>query len=140
MQCRARDGGRSSGVALQGEAPNHRKLRRSRAGVVSVAEKAGGQPVRYEPRRRAEANHPMTGRKRMYDIKSGVESLPCYEAGGYLFTAQAVSGLKVARARFGLWHETCEPVSRYGPAVHWAKSPPAGESENSKWQKPRGAE
>jgi hypothetical protein len=30
----------SSGVALQGEASNHRKLRRSRAGVVSVAEKA----------------------------------------------------------------------------------------------------
>jgi hypothetical protein len=30
----------SSGVVLQGEASNHRKLRRSRAGVVSVAEKA----------------------------------------------------------------------------------------------------
>ena len=35
----ARDGGRSSGVALQGEVSNHRMLRRSRAGVVSVAEK-----------------------------------------------------------------------------------------------------
>jgi len=96
MQCCAEDGGRSSGVALQGEAPNHRKLRRSRAGVVSVAEKAGFEPVRCEPRRRAEANHPMTGRKRMYDIKSGVESLPRYESGGNLSTAQAVSGLKVA--------------------------------------------
>jgi hypothetical protein len=124
MQCRARDGGRSSGVALQGEAPNHRKLRRSRAGVVSVAEKAGFEPVRYEPRRRAEANHPMTGRKRSGDIKSGVESLPRDEPGGNLFTAQAVSGLKVARAWFGLWHETCEPVPRYRRAVHWAKSPP----------------
>ena len=140
MQRCAKDGGRSSEVALQGEASNHRKLRRSRAGVVSVAEKAGFEPVRCEPRRRAKANHPMTGRKRSGDIKSGVESLPRYESGGNLFTAQAVSGLKVARARFRLWHGTCEPVSRYCPAVHVAKSLPAGESETSKWQKPRGAE
>ena len=35
--CCASDGGRSSGVAVQAEIPNHRKLRRSRAGVVSVA-------------------------------------------------------------------------------------------------------
>jgi group II intron reverse transcriptase/maturase len=140
MQCRARDGGRSSGVALQGEAPNHRKLRRLRAGVVSVAEKAGCEPVRCEPRRRAKANHSMTGRKRSGDIKSGVESLPRYESGRHLFTAQAVSGLKVARARFRLWHGTCEPVSRYGPAVHLTFGHPAGESENFKWQKPRGAE
>jgi hypothetical protein len=140
MQCCAKDGGRPSGVALQGEAPNHRKLRRSRAGVVSVAEKAGCQPVRYELRRRAKANCPMTGRKRSGDIKSGVESLPRDERGGNLFTAQAVAGLKVARAQFRLWHGTCEPVFRYCPAVHWVESPPAGESENSKWQKPRGAE
>ena len=39
MRCCVRDGGRSSGVALQGEAPNHRKLRRLSAGVVSVAVK-----------------------------------------------------------------------------------------------------
>jgi putative transposase len=32
-----------SGVAVQGEAPNYRKLRRLRAGVVSVAEKARGR-------------------------------------------------------------------------------------------------
>jgi hypothetical protein len=30
----------SSVVALQGEAANHRKVRRSRVGVLSVAEKA----------------------------------------------------------------------------------------------------
>ncbi len=56
MRCCAGDGGRSSGAALQGEAPNHRKLRRSRAGVVSVAEKAPGDGVRCEPGRRARAN------------------------------------------------------------------------------------
>jgi hypothetical protein len=41
VRCCARDGGRSSGAGRQGQAPNHRKLRRSRAVVVSVAEKAG---------------------------------------------------------------------------------------------------
>jgi group II intron reverse transcriptase/maturase len=40
MQCCARDGGGPPGAVLQGKAPNHRQLRRLRAGVVSVAEKA----------------------------------------------------------------------------------------------------
>jgi retron-type reverse transcriptase len=102
--------------------------------------KGGLEPVRYEPRRRAEANHSMTGRKRSDGIKSGVESLPRYESGGNLSTAQAVSGLKVARARFRLWHGTCEPATRYRPAVHWTCGPSAGESETPKWKKPRGAE
>ena len=82
----------------------------------------------------------MTGRKRSGDIKSGVESLPRDQSGSNLFTAQAVSGLKVARARFRLWHGTCEPESRYCPVVHGGKSPRAGESETSKWLEPRGAE
>ncbi len=51
-----RDGGRSSGAGRQGRASNHRKLRRSKAGVVSVAEKAGLNPVRYGSERRARAN------------------------------------------------------------------------------------
>jgi RNA-directed DNA polymerase len=51
-----RDGGRSSGAGRQGQAPNHRKLRRSKAGVVSVAEKAGLDPVRCGSERRARAN------------------------------------------------------------------------------------
>jgi hypothetical protein len=53
VRCCARDGGRSSGAGRQGQAPNHRKLRRSRAVVVSVAEKAGHDPVRYGSERRA---------------------------------------------------------------------------------------
>jgi len=52
-----RDGGWPSGAALQGEAPNHGELRRLRAGVVSVAEKAHQQCVRYELRRRTRVNH-----------------------------------------------------------------------------------
>jgi len=53
VRCCARDGGRSSGAGRQGQAPNHRKLRRSRAVVVSVAEKAGHDPVRCGSERRA---------------------------------------------------------------------------------------
>jgi RNA-directed DNA polymerase len=56
VRCCARDGGRSSGAGRQGQAPNHRKLRRSRAVVVSVAEKAGHDPVRCGSERRAKAN------------------------------------------------------------------------------------
>gem|GEM_PF-3591759 len=141
MQCCAGDGGRSSGVALQGEVPNHRKVRRSRAGVLSVAEKAGCQPVRCEPRRRAKANHPMTGRNRWDDIKTGVESVLRDEPGGNLLTAQVVSGLKVARARFRLRCGTWEPASRYdGRSIGSREWPPGRQSEIPKWQKPRGAE
>ena len=56
VRCCARDGGRSSGAGRQEQAPNHRKLRRSRAVVVSVAEKAGHDPVRCGSERRAKAN------------------------------------------------------------------------------------
>jgi RNA-directed DNA polymerase len=57
MRCCTGDGGRPSAVALQGEAANHRELRRSRAGVVSVAETARRERVRCGSRRRARANH-----------------------------------------------------------------------------------
>ena len=40
MRCCADDGGRPSGIALQGEISNHRKLLRLRVVVVSVSEKA----------------------------------------------------------------------------------------------------
>src|SRR3954467_5000708 len=57
MRCCTRDGGWPSAVALQGEIANHREVRRSRAGVLSVAEKARRERVRCGSRRRAEANH-----------------------------------------------------------------------------------
>ena len=44
--------GRSLGIGLQDWVPNHRKLRGAKVLVVSVPEKAGREPVRYEPRRR----------------------------------------------------------------------------------------
>jgi hypothetical protein len=46
----------SSAAALRGEAANHRKVRRSRAGVLSVAEKARRERVRCGPRRRTKVN------------------------------------------------------------------------------------
>ena len=42
--CCAGDGGWPLGVAVQEEIPNHRKLRRLRAGVVSVAAKVPAGP------------------------------------------------------------------------------------------------
>ena len=57
-------------VALQGEIANHREVRRSRAGVLSVAEKACCQRVRCGSRRRARAIPPMKCRKRIGDIQN----------------------------------------------------------------------
>ena len=51
-----RDEGGPLGVGDQELAPNRCKLRPSRAAVVSVAEKAGRDPVRCGPERRAKAN------------------------------------------------------------------------------------
>jgi len=48
--------GRPLGADLQGQAPNHLKLRRLRAGVVSVKEKVRRDRVRWESGRRTQAN------------------------------------------------------------------------------------
>jgi hypothetical protein len=60
----------------------------------------------------------MKCRKRSDDIKTGVESLPRDEPGGYLSTDQVVSGMKAARAWFRLWYGAWEPDPRYCPVVH----------------------
>ena len=52
----ARDEGGPLGAGDQELASNHRELLLLRAMVVSVAEKAGPDPVRYDPERRAKAN------------------------------------------------------------------------------------
>ena len=98
-------------VALQGEITNHREVRRSRAGVLSVAEKARYQRVRCGSRRRAKAIPLMRRRKRIGDIETGVELLPRDEPGGCLLIGQVVSGMKVARAWSGLLCGTLEPVA-----------------------------
>jgi hypothetical protein len=98
MRCCTRDGGWPSAVALQGEIANHRGVRRSRAGVLSVAEKARRQRVRCGSRRRAKANHRRSVESVSATSKTGVESLPWDELGGSLLTGQV-------GVRHGWWRE-----------------------------------
>ncbi len=51
-----KDEGGPFGAGDRNLVPNHRKLRASRAPVVSVAEKAGHDPVRCDPGRRTQVN------------------------------------------------------------------------------------
>ena len=53
----------------------------------------------------------MTCRKRMNDVKTGVESLPRDQRWGDPLTASVASGMKVARVRPWLEHGTWEPVA-----------------------------
>jgi hypothetical protein len=91
MQCSADDGGWPSGVARQGEMPNHRKLRRSRAGVVSVAANGEVRPrqVWIGKTNSVDASRALT------DIETEAARLPRDEPGRCLFAGQAVSGVKL---------------------------------------------
>jgi len=72
----------------------------------------GAPRVRQVRAEKANESKPlMTCRKRIDDIKTGRESFFWDEPGGDLPTAQAVSGIKAARAQFRLWCGTCEPVA-----------------------------
>ena len=76
MRCCMRDEGARRkawwpfAVVLQGKIANHREVRRSRAGVLSVAEKACVERVRCGSRRRAKAIPPLKCRKRIGDIRN----------------------------------------------------------------------
>ena len=96
---------------MQEEAANHRLVRRLRAGVLSVTEKADSSVRQVWARKASESDPPMTCRKFMDDIETGRAIHVRDELGGNLSTAQAVSGIKVARAWSGLWHGTWEPVA-----------------------------
>ena len=116
MRCCIGDGGAgplgwwSSAAALQGEVANRRKLLRSRAVVVSVADKARRR-ARQVWAKKASASDPlMTCRNHLDDAKTGSGGPARDEPGGSLLTGQVVSGMEVARAWSGLWCGTCEPV------------------------------
>jgi hypothetical protein len=103
---------------LQGEVPNHRMLLRSRAVVVSVAEKA--HVMRQVGAEKANVSEPLKKRRKRSDvIETGVQSLPRDEPGGCLLTGQVVTGVEVARARCRLQHGTWEPVALARPAGCW---------------------
>ena len=104
-QCAAesgvRDGGRSPGVALQEEIPNHRKRPWSKALVVSVTEKV--QEMHQVRTRKANTSEPpFTCRNRLDGIETGEVMLPQDEFGGCLLTGQAAPGIEAASAWFGL--------------------------------------
>jgi hypothetical protein len=79
MLCK--DEGRSLEAGCRGHAPNHRKLQRSRAVMVGVAEKEGRDPVRYDFREASASKPLMTCRKRNGDIEIGGTSLTRKESG-----------------------------------------------------------
>jgi hypothetical protein len=121
MRCCTRDEGARPvvwwpfAVALQGEAANHREVRRSRAGVLSVAEKARCQRVRCGSRRRAKAIPPLKCRKRIGDIQNRGRVV----APGRVWREPAdwpggCPAWMVARAWSGLLCGTREPVAPMG--------------------------
>jgi hypothetical protein len=86
--------------------------------VVNVRGKAVVRGGRYEPRRRTKVNH----RRRVVkpgDIKTGVLMLSWDKSEGNLPTALAVSGMKVARAWFGLCNGTGELLDTTRVPMDW---------------------
>jgi hypothetical protein len=119
MRCRARDGGRSSVVALQEEATNHPHAAavKSRGGERCGKSRAF-ERGRCDPMKANESEPQMTCRNALDDIKSGSVMLTRDEPGGCLFIGQVVSGMDAARAWVRLLYGTWEPVvSRDGQPV-----------------------
>lgn len=94
--CCVSDEGRPLEAAVQAEASNHRKLRRLRAGVVSVTEKAEPGFCQVGIKETNESEPPMTCRKRIGVVKTEGESLLRDESGGCLFIAWAAAGMEAA--------------------------------------------
>ena len=108
-------------AALQGEAANHREVRRLRAGVLSVAETARCQRVRCGSRRRAKAIPPLKCRKRIGDIRNRGRVV----APGSAWREPAdwpggCPAWMVARAWSGLSCGTREPVAPMGRPGQWS--------------------
>jgi len=98
-------------VALQEEATNHRKVRRSRAvRAERCGKRRAVEHVRYDPMKASESEPPQTCRNSSDDIETRSFCGAWDEPGGHLPTAQAVSGMEVARARVRLLCGTWEPV------------------------------
>lgn len=62
-----------------------------------------------------ESEPPVRRRNSMIDIKTRVPLLPWDQPGGCLFTALAVSGVEVARARSRCWCGTWERLAPMRP-------------------------
>jgi hypothetical protein len=111
MRCRARDGGRSSVVALQEEATNHPKVRRLRAvRAERCGKRRACERVRCDSMKANVSEPQMTCRNILDDIESGSGRKIRDESGECLFIGQVVSGMYAARARVRLPYGTWEPV------------------------------
>jgi hypothetical protein len=97
-------------AALQGMVANHRKVRRSRVGVLSVAEKARLRSCQVWARKASESESLMKRRNALLTSKPRTVGIFGMKPEGYLFTALAVSGVKGTRAWSGRWYGTWEPV------------------------------
>lgn len=110
-RCRTGDGGRPSVAALQEEATNHPEVRRSRAvRAERRGKRRATECVRYDPMKASESEPLLTCRNVLDGIETRDGALTWDEPGGNLSTAQAVSGMEVARARVRLLCGTWEPV------------------------------
>ena len=96
-RCFTEDEGRPLGVGLREQAPNHHKLRGSRALVVSVAGK-GGDILRQVGNKETNASEPlMTCRNVQIGVETGaLTSAPLFRLGVDPFAAQLAPGMKVA--------------------------------------------
>lgn len=119
MQCRVRDGGRPSVVALQGEIANHPQT----AAVKSCGGKRCGtrrafEHVRCDPMKANESKPQVTCRNALDDIETRSDLLTWDQPGECLLIGQVVSGMNAARAWVRLLRGTWEPVvSRNGRLV-----------------------
>jgi retron-type reverse transcriptase len=108
--CCMRDEGRPLGIGLQDQVSNHRKLPGPMARVVSVLGKGG--LTRQVSAGKANVSKPLTTcRKRRDAIETRLQLLAWDKLGGSLSTAQAMAGMKAARARHRLSCGTWEPVA-----------------------------
>jgi hypothetical protein len=111
LRCCAGDGGRSSVVALQGEATNHPQAAavKSRGGE-RCGKRRAFERVRCDPMKANESEPQLKCRNAIDDIETGFQLLAWDESGGCLFIGQMVSGMYAARAWVRLLHGTWEPV------------------------------
>src|SRR5262249_61224968 len=121
MPCRVRDEGRSLGIGLQDQIPNHLKLLGPKAPVVSVQEKAGREPVRCGPGRRTQVNRRGGVESVGTSPKPGASRWPGTQPRRDLLTDSVVTGIKAARSRSGLSRGT------WDPGGHDDKGKPQGE-------------
>jgi len=82
VQCCVRDEGRSLEAGGRTQASNPRKVLRPKPVVLSVAEKAGHDPVRYDLERRTKVHRRGSVESALDDAETGVRRLLREESGG----------------------------------------------------------